>query len=346
MEHNNLTRPAIVIEGNIPFARGLFDNVARVSYLSPAEITPEVMKEADALMTRTRVRCDRRLLEGSRCRIVASATIGLDHVDTDWCREAGIEVKNAPGCNAPAVAQYVMASILSAYPVEKLPSLTLGIIGVGHVGSIVQRWAKGLGMMVLACDPPRQRAEGPDGFCSLDEIARKADIITVHTPFTKEGPDTTLHLLGADFLNKVERQPMIINSARGPIADTAAVIEALDNGKISRAVIDCWEGEPDISPKLLEKAWIATPHIAGYSRQGKIRATAMAADAIADALGLSHPTLSEPMPAYAPDTVTAAEITESYDPMADTRALRSAPSDFEKLRNTYHLRDEVNASQS
>lgn len=330
----------IIIERNVPFANGLFDNVARVSYLAAADITPEAMKDADALITRTRTRCDAALLSGSRCRIVASATIGLDHVDTQWCAANGVKVCNAPGCNAPAVAQYVMASIISAYG-KSLSGLTLGIVGVGHVGSIVSRWASQLGMNVLAVDPPRAEAEGPEGFTSMDEIAEKADIITVHTPYTKSGPHATHHLMDAAFFRSLKRKPMIINSARGPITDTSALKEALADGTVSRAVIDCWEGEPDIDRELLEMAFIATPHIAGYSREGKIRATAMASAAVADALGLPRPMMKETVPPGAAASVSAESISGSYNPLDDTEMLRRNPDAFEKLRNDYNLRHEV-----
>lgn len=331
--------PLIVVESNVPFMEGVFSGVARVESVPSRDITREVMHDADALITRTRTRCDEALLSGSRCRIVASATIGLDHVDTRWCRSAGIAVENAPGCNAPAVAQYVLSSVISAYGTD-LRGLTLGIIGVGHVGSIVERWARGLGMNLLLCDPPRAAAEGPEGFSSLDRLAREADIITVHTPLTVSGPYPTRHLLSDGFFNSLERKPMVINSARGPVADTGAWIRALNEGKVSRAVVDCWENEPDIDRRLLEAAYIATPHIAGYSREGKIRATAMAAQAVAHHLGLPEPRLSVAVPPAAPESVTAQAIASSYDPLADTAMLRTDPGRFESLRNNYSLRHE------
>lgn len=331
----------IIIERNIPFARGLFDREARVDYLAANEITPQSMADADALITRTRTRCDAALLAGSRCRIVASATIGLDHVDTEWCRSAGIEVRNAPGCNAPAVAQYVLSSIISAYGTDGLAGLTLGIVGVGHVGSIVSDWAEQLGMKVLWCDPPRAEAEGPERFTELQTIGREADIITFHTPYTTDGAHPTHHMADEAFFASLRRRPMVINSARGPITDTEALVAALANGRVSRAVIDCWENEPRIDRRLLDMAYIATPHIAGYSREGKLRATLMAATAVADALGLPTPHLDEEVPAGAAQTVTAQAIADSYGPLADTAALRSAPETFEALRNNYALRPEV-----
>ena len=134
---------------------------------------------------------------------------------------------------------------------------TLVIVGVGHVGYIVEKWAKAFDMRVLVCDPPRERAEGGDGWSSLDRIAAESDIITFHTPLTKDGDDATWHMADASFFDKLRRAPIIINSARGPVVDTEALIEALDSGKVSKAVIDCWEGEPAISTELLRRAAIA-----------------------------------------------------------------------------------------
>ena len=330
-----------IVESNIPFARGLLESHGSVRYLAPEEITPEAMKECDALITRTRTRCDSSLLEHSRCSMIASATIGLDHIDLDYCKQRGITVANAPGCNAPAVAQYVLASIIAAYGKGSLAGITLGIVGVGHVGTIVENWARQLGMNVMACDPPRARREGDQLFCSLDEIARKADIITFHTPYTREGDDATHHMADKRFFDMLEKSPMIINSARGPITDTEALIRAIDAGKVSRAVIDCWENEPAISKELLDKTFIATPHIAGYSREGKIRATRMAMDAVARHFGFASPEMAENVAPGARETVTADLIAASYNPLSETAALRCDPTAFESLRNHYQLRAEV-----
>ena len=331
----------IVVERNVPFiADALRFAGATVTLLDAARIDREALKDADALVTRTRTRCDAALLAGTRCRMVASATIGLDHVDTEWCRTAGIEVANAPGCNAPAVAQYVLATLIAAFG-RDLSGRTLGVVGVGHVGSIVARWARQLGMRVLECDPPRQRAEGGD-FVGLDVIEREADAITFHVPFTKSGDDATYHLADAGFFGRLARKPLIINSARGGVVDNAALVDALDSGRVSRAAIDCWEGEPEISRELLARAFVATPHIAGYSQSGKVRASQMALAAICRHFGLPQIPITEPEPApYAPDGVTAEMIAESYDPVADSEALRDAPGSFEALRNGYALRREV-----
>lgn len=346
----------IIIEKNIPFIRGLLDAYAAVEYLAPEDITPAAMRDADALITRTRTRCDASLLSGSACRFIATATIGTDHIDLEYCRNNGVTVANAPGCNAPAVAQYVLASVLSWLDGKSPVDTTLAVVGVGHVGSIVARWAEGLGMRVLRIDPPRAEAEGNADatFATLAEAAREADIITFHTPLTRTGRHATYHLADADFFASLRRKPMIINSARGPIVDNVALVNALDADIVDGAVIDCWEGEPHISPELLQRAFIATPHIAGYSREGKIRATVMALNALTAHFGL--PTVTPPEAnfniGYIPEHPSAEAILASYNPFDDTAALRSAcisgfdgdtfdASAFEALRNNYNYRTEV-----
>ena len=327
----------IVIESHIPFIKGIFDDVADVVYLPAEDITPAVMKDADALITRTRTRCDEVLLEGSRCSFVATATIGTDHIDLDYCRKRGIKVVSAPGCNAPAVAQYVLCSVLSV--LGDVKGKTIGVVGVGHVGSIVCRWAECLGMTVLRNDPPRAEAEGSDGFVSLAEIAQKADVITFHTPHTRIGKFATHHIADKDFFGILERKPLVINSARGPIVDTPALLSALDSGAVTKAVIDCWEGEPAISEALLEKAVIATPHIAGYSLEGKVRATIAVVEALSQhfSLGVDYP---GEKPAVPPLSVTPQSLMCSYNPMVDTAMLKANPCAFESLRNNYNFRNE------
>lgn len=329
----------VIIESHIPeIPRWLTDefNVVR---LAPQDITPESIRGASAIIVRTRTRCDAALLEGSDVEFVATATIGTDHIDSDYCRRNGIETASAPGCNAPAVAQYVMASLLKLYP-DGLDGKTIGVVGVGHVGSIVSRWAGQLGMTVMECDPPRAEQEGQDRFVSIERIARCADIITFHVPHTTTGVYATYHLAGNKFFNSLAKCPVIVNSARGPVVDNNALVEALDSKRVSAAVIDCWEGEPSVSGGLLARAAVATPHIAGYSLNGKIRATVMVVNALCRHFGIER-RMEMSVPEGAADFVTAEAIARSYDPMADTEALRSDPSSFERLRNSYHLRPEV-----
>lgn len=308
----------IIVENHIPFIQGRLEAAGhRVSYLPPEAITPEAVKEADALIVRTRTRCDRRLLDGSRVAHVATATIGTDHIDLDYCRSRGIKVSNAPGCNAPGVAQYVLSTIAALRPQAR----TIGIVGVGHVGSIVNRWALANGFKTLLCDPPLGLTT------PLETLAEQADVITFHTPLD----DSTRHMVNADFLARCARHPLIINAARGAIVDTPALVDAIRSGRVD-AAIDCWEGEPEISRPLLELARVATPHVAGYSLQGKQRATAMALHAV-------DPTLAVELPPVA-DAPTLRAIVESYDPLADTAALRANPDAFEALRNGYAYRSE------
>lgn len=331
----------VIIEKNIPFIHGCLDNVANVSYLGAGEITREVMKDADVLITRTRTRCDASLLEGSRCKFIATATIGTDHIDLDYCRNHGITVANAPGCNAPAVAQYVFASIASLMNSRDAHAMTIGIVGVGNVGKIVERWARQLGFRVLLCDPPRSEREGADGFCDFSTILSESDIITFHTPLTRDGKYPTYHLLDAKAAKSIERCPVIINAARGGVVDNSALVKMLDDGIVEAAVIDCWENEPEISGELLEKAAIATPHIAGYSREGKIRATRMVLDAFCRHFNLAPVAPEESAPEGAAESVTWDAVTESYSPQADTASLKQNPAAFESLRNTYAYRPEV-----
>lgn len=335
----------VIIENKIPFIQGILDAYCDVEYLAPDAITREAMRTADALITRTRTQCDEALLEGSCCRFIATATIGTDHIDLNYCHSRGVTVANAPGCNAPAVAQYVLSSILlqrkTRGDMRPLSSLTIGIVGVGHVGSIVERWCRQLGMTVLLCDPPRAEREGSDAFVDITTIARHADIITFHTPLSRDGNHPTYHLCNAEFLASTLRCPLIINSARGPIVDTPALVDALRCNIVADAVIDCWENEPDISLDLLQHTAIATPHIAGYSREGKIRATSMALQAFCLYFNLPALDVVEKVPPTAAKTITTDSILASYSPESDSLNLHASPSAFESLRNNYNYRPEV-----
>lgn len=331
----------IAVERNIPFVRGLLDSYATVQYLSPEEMTPKLMRNIDGIMIRTRNKCNAELLDKSAVKLITTATIGTDHIDLDYCRDHHITVVNAPGCNAPAVAQYVFASVLNLIN-RPLTEYTIGVVGVGHVGSIVARWAEGFEMNVLRCDPFREEAEGGEGWCDLDTIAREADIITFHTPLTRTGAHPTYHMADAEFFAKCRRTPIIINSARGSVIDTPALVEAKKSGKTGPLVIDCWEGEPAISRELLEQASIATPHIAGYSREGKVRASQIAIDAITTFFMLPRVTITdEPLPPAPAMYVSKDDVLASYDPMAETAALKTHPENFEDMRNNYNLRHEV-----
>ncbi len=334
-----MNRPKVIVESFIPYMEGLAE-VADVKVLSPEEITPESVADMDALMVRTRTRCNYDLLGKSKVKFVGTATIGLDHIDQKWCAGNGIFATNAPGCNAPAVAQYVFCSLMQLIN-RPLKRYVIGIVGVGHVGRIVEQWARSMDMKVMLCDPPRQRAEGGDGWSTLNEIAEKADIITFHTPLTRSGEDATYHLADAAFFNSLRRSPIVINAARGPVADTQAWIDAIKCGQVGASVVDCWEGEPALNKELLLLADIATPHIAGYSRQGKIRASQTVVDAFTDFFGLpSVKVVKEEVPLTA-KSITPTVALQRYNPLEDTDVLRLMPDEFERLRNEYELREEL-----
>jgi len=344
----------LIVESHIPYIGDSFSGFADTLFLAPEDITPAAVADADALIVRTRTRCDAALLEGSKVRFVATATIGTDHIDLEYCRRKGIEVVSAPGCNAPAVAQYVWASILRVCP-DDWHSLTLGIVGLGHVGAIVADWARRLGVSVLACDPPRRDMQGgwnaehplqpgTEPFVALDEIAAQADIVTFHVPHTKNGPYATHHMADEAFFSSLKRAPLLINAARGPIVSTDAILKAATAKKVRGCVIDCWEGEPALNGELLRLADVATPHIAGYSIEGKKRATAAVVAATLRYFG-HEADFKMDVPPVEPTAldVTPAAILAGYNPMADTASLKSSftPARFEQLRNTYPLRHEL-----
>lgn len=336
----------IIVERNVPFL-DVLGQVAQVKYLPYADITPNAVRDADALVVRTRNRCDASLLEGSSVSFIATATIGTDHIDLQWCASHGIGVANAPGSNAPGVGQYVFSSLMRIIN-RPLRQYRLGIVGVGNVGSIIERWARGMDMQVMLCDPFRQTAEGGDCWHSLDEIAAECDIITFHTPLTRSGEHPTWHLADEAFFNSLRRAPIIINSARGAVVDNRAWAEAIRAGIAGPAIIDCWENEPAISPELLSLAAIATPHIAGYSLQGKQRASQMALTALCRHFGLPAMSITDadghPIEvAPCAETITEYIALDGYNPLDDTAALRSNPSAFESLRNNYVLRPELPA---
>ena len=331
----------IIVEANIPYIKGLLETFGEVIYLPAKSIDATAVKDADALFVRTRTRCDSTLLAGSRVKFVATATIGTDHIDLDYCRNAGIEVCNAPGCNAPAVAQYVFSVIGHYMNGSPVKGMTLGVVGVGHVGSSIARWGERLGMKVLRCDPPRQRREGGE-FASLNDIAAKADFVTFHTPLTTGGENPTFHLADKDFFKAVRSCRLLINSARGGVVDETALKAALDEGSVMAAAIDCWEHEPAIDASLLDRLFAGTPHIAGYSKEGKMRATTMALEGFERHFGVTvagKPTVEAPL--LGADINSIGEAMSSYNPLDDTARLASDLTAFESLRNNYDLRDEV-----
>ena len=335
----------VIVDNKIPYIAGEIEKIAdKVVYLPGNAFTKEEVKEADALVVRTRTHCNRELLEGSQVKFIVTATIGFDHIDTEYCHEAGIAWTNCPGCNAGSVEQYIHSVLLLLKREKgvKLEETTLGIVGVGHVGSRVKRMAESLGMKVLLNDPPRAD-KGEKGFVDLRTIASESDVITFHTPLIKEGIYRTYHLVDKDFLFSLKRNPVIINSSRGEVVDTASLLIALSAGKVKDAVIDTWEYEPVISRELMEVAFLATPHIAGYSADGKANATRMSLEALARFFGVEADFCVMP-PEYSgiqfSDDAEEAYL-QAYNPTRDSEWLKKCPEKFEWFRGSYPLRREM-----
>lgn len=348
----------IVADNKIPFLEGALEGVAHVVYLPGAKITRSDLLHADALITRTRTRCDEQMLKGTPVKIIASATIGYDHIDTAWCEANGIYWTNAPGCNAASVKQYVASALAFIQEKEKFSfnDLTLGIIGAGNVGSKIKHLADALGINVLVNDPPRQRLEGEKGFSDMETLIANSDILTLHVPLNLSGADKTWHMVDHEFLSRMKQGAWLINSSRGEVVGTHALKESLGKGKLSGAVIDVWENEPEIDTHLLQQVAIGTPHIAGYSADGKANGTAMSVQAISKffGLGLDH-WYPEKIPAAAKnslDIVCRAKSKEdifrevslfSYNIMDDSYKLKLSPETFEEQRGSYPIRREPHA---
>lgn len=348
----------IIIDDKIPYIRGAFEGVAEVVYLPGSKTTPEIVKDADTIVTRTRTICNEKLLAGSSVKFIATATIGYDHIDTDYCDTAGIKWTNAPGCNSKSVEQYIASTlmVLAERKNLELKDLCIGVVGVGNVGSKVALICKLFGMKILLNDPPRERAEGSAAFVSLKQIMDEADIITLHVPLNLKGENATFHLGNEGFLSGLKRNPILINSCRGEVMDTLAVKAALKNNQISGFVCDCWEYEPDIDLELLAMTELATPHIAGYSKDGKATGTEMSVQAINQFfhLGLdnwqpsgielpANPVLELDGSGLSEQEIISKAILHTYDIRNDDKDFRKEPAQFEQLRGDYPTRREFPA---
>jgi len=348
----------IVADDKIPFLKGALESVAEMIYLPGSQITKSDLHGADGLITRTRTRCDRELLEGTGVSFIASATIGYDHIDAAYCDAAGILWTNAPGCNSSSVQQYVVSTLLylACHRKLDLKTMTLGVIGVGNVGKKVKSAGEALGMRILLNDPPRARLEGTDGFVSLDEVLDEADILTLHVPLNRGGDDSTYHLVNRDFIEKTGKGVVLINTSRGPVVDEGALMEGIGRSIFSDVVLDVFEEEPAIDRKLLDALTLATPHIAGYSVDGKANGTAMSVQALSHHfnLGLDDWRPGDlPLPEQPELHGDASQDQEkelmwdifrtTYDVSSDDLRLRNAPGRFEQLRGEYPFRREPSA---
>ena len=346
----------ILADKHIPYLQGVAEQFGEVTYLPGDQFTKETVKENEVLIVRTVTRFDESILKDSNVKLICSATIGYDHIDTAYCRANNISWRTAPGCNAGSVEQYVTASLILMADKRnfELKDKTIGIVGVGNVGKKVARACELLGMKVLLNDPPREEAEQSNAFVDIATIQREADFITFHTPLIKEGKHATYHLVDGNFLQGLVKKPIIINSSRGSVVDNSALKRALRNDNISGAIIDTWEKEPHIDRKLLELVDIGTPHIAGYSADGKWNATKMTLYTINDLSGLQkYPVqlipIHEPknnvidVSLYSVKDQLGQAILKTYNPLNDSLLLKEDPSKFYHFRSHYPLRREYRA---
>ena len=356
----------IVADENIPLLDSFFGDIGEIRRVSGRSMSNEDVRDADIVLVRSVTRVNRELLEGSRVRFVGTTTIGTDHVDLDWLEAAGIRFSAAPGCNANSVAEYVL-SVLSLHAERRgladWSQLSVGIVGVGNVGGELAHKLERLGFDVRLCDPPRaDREEDDQEFVSLEE-AMKCDVVSLHTPLTREGDHPTLHMIGNAELETLGANQLLINAGRGEVIDSSALLARLEQGNAPVVVLDVWEQEPRIHPELVDRVWLATPHIAGYSLEGKVQGTEMIYQALSQFLGLpvrkkAGQFLPEPALSKISFTSSAEEedairiaLRACYDPRRDDAKLRNtmagSPEErgaaFDRLRRDYPVRRECSS---
>jgi erythronate-4-phosphate dehydrogenase len=348
----------IIADDNIPFLKGILEPFAEIIYMPGKQIDRDVLVGADALLIRTRTKCTESLLRGTKVKFIGTATIGIDHIDTQYCEKNKIEWTNAPGCNSSSVQQYIAAALLKMSSEFRfnLKDKTIGIVGVGNVGSKVEKLARILGMNVLLNDPPRARKESDKEFHSLGTILYESDIVTVHVPLNVVGEDNTYNLFNEKSFKKMQKGTWFVNSSRGEVTDTGSLKDTLRSGKLCGAVIDVWENEPDIDRDLMAKAFIATPHIAGYSNDGKANGTALVVNSLCKCFEIplknwypeNVPQPAEPVVTIdgkgkSDEDIIREAVFHTYNISGDDIKLRFSPSDFEKQRGDYPLRREFPA---
>lgn len=348
----------IIVDNKIPYIKGALEKVAEVVYLPGQKIGPPDVEDADALIIRTRTKCNRELLEGSKVKFIATATIGYDHIDTQYCRDAGIGWTNAPGCNSASVQQYIVSALLYLANMKgmELRETTVGIIGVGNVGSKVARASSALGCEVMLNDPPRAAEGGDTEFVELDVLLAQSDIVTLHVPLEASGPYPTLDMAGPGFFEQMKEGAVLINTSRGEVVDENALKQAMRSGRISDAVLDVYRDEPAVDRELLSMLTLATPHIAGYSADGKANGTGMSVRAVSRFFGLGlddwkpKNVPSPPNPELFADAGEAEEldlVTEmhaaTYSIQEDHDRFMDGMERFEQLRGNYRDRREPSA---
>lgn len=346
----------IVIDSNIPYIKDVLEPYGDVKYLPGKEMTNSNIIDADALIIRTRTVCNEHLLRNSSVKIIASATIGYDHIDTDYCQKNNIQWATAKGCNSNSVYHYVLSAL---FYLEKklnfnLKYKTLGVIGAGNIGSKIVNFADVVGIKCLINDPPRERNEKTAAYTDLQTLFRKSDIITIHTPLNLSGPDKTHHLIDKSLLSIMKPKACLINTSRGEVIKTEDLLGIIHDGKAINTVIDVWENEPKINPKLANYSVLSTPHIAGYSADGKARATELSINAISSCFNL-------PLNNWKVDDIPRMDcnnliisnqrtdtheiirsiIPKTYRIWEDSNRLKENIDLFEKLRNTYPVRRDI-----
>ena len=357
----------IVSDENIPFVKEVFGRLGEVHCLSGRAITFDTLKDAEVLLVRSITRVDADLLGDTNVRFVGTATIGTDHIDKTCLQERSICFADAAGSNANSVAQYVLTaiSVLAEKSHGSLQGKTLGIIGVGNIGSILAKKCQALGLTPILNDPPRQRQASDNHFVDL-KTALQADIITLHVPLTRTGPDPTWHLLNEQTLASLKPHQVLINTSRGAVVNNQALKSALQQGSVGPAVLDVWEGEPEIDLDLLQQVALGTPHIAGYSFDGKVNGTVMLYEAFCQfchkkcSLSANDLLPAPPVPLLvlntntrSPHEVIKEAMTECYDILADDAALRHLLKEsagqrgafFDQLRKSYPVRREMHNTQ-
>ncbi len=343
----------IVADDKIPFLKGVLEPFAEIVYLPGDQISAAALKKTDALLTRSITKCNAELLHDTSVKLIASATIGDDHIDKKYCAENDIKWETAKGCNAGAVEQYVISAILHLAQKNnfELKDLTIGIIGVGNIGSRVARIAKLLGMKVLLNDPPRERKEGSEEFVSLNQVLSDANIITFHVPLIIDGEDKTRHIADESFFKNLSKNCILINTSRGEVVKNTTLKQAISEGIIKKLVLDVWENEPDLDEELLSMVDIATPHIAGYSLKGKAMGTSMTVQAVSKYFNLGIDNWFPPLSfdrntiimdgSKLSDKEIISQVFENVYPIQiDDTALRNNPRHFESLRRDYVFRKE------
>ncbi|MDK2776354.1 MAG: 4-phosphoerythronate dehydrogenase PdxB [Pseudomonadota bacterium] len=350
----------IVADENIPLVNEFFADIGEITLVEGRSMSAADLAEADILLVRSVTQVSRALLAGSGVKFVGTATIGTDHIDLEYLQEAGIGFKSAPGCNAQAVVDYVL-SALSVLVDERgttFTDLSVGIVGVGNVGGLLRKRLQDMGVTVLAVDPYLDaEEEGP--LASLDE-ALQADVVTLHTPLTRGGDYPTWHLINAERLAQMKPDACIINSSRGAVVDNAALLAHMQKQRDFEAILDVWENEPDLDMNLLNRALLATPHIAGYSLDGKMRGTEFIYQGLCEFLGLpvrrklaqflpepgiKRVNFSDQVPLY---QALRTAIRAAYEIRVDDGIMRTAMkrsdnlrSTFDQLRKHYPLRRDI-----